>query len=138
MSKNHTLIDLKIVTNISICEKFGRWHFSQTFSNQAIPIEIIKVPTTYNINIKIHGIHIRNSLHSFYFFIRKFSTHKWFKFQNTSKLVLKSWFVFLMWTLITILIVINMTRNRALFDKKIEPKTNHFYIWSIWPFSHTR
>ncbi len=139
LSINHTLTNLKIVTNISICEKFGRWHFSQTFLKQIIPIGIINVPTTYNHNIKIHGINIHNSFHSFCFLIRKFSTYKWFKFQNTSKLVLKSWSsILLMWTLISLLIAISTIRNHGVFDKKTKPKTNHFYIWSIWPISHIR
>jgi hypothetical protein len=29
-----------------------------------------------------------------------------------------------------------ITKNRDLFDWKIKQKTNHFDIWSIWPFSH--
>jgi hypothetical protein len=75
-----------------------KWHFSQTFLKQTAPIRIINVPTTCNHNIKSHGINIHNSLHYFYFLIKKFSTHKYFKFEHTSKLVVKFWpFVLLLW-----------------------------------------
>ncbi len=67
----------------------GSWHFSQTFSKQVGPIGIINVPTTYTHNIKSHGVNIYNSLHCFYFLIRKISTHKYFKFEHSSKLVTK-------------------------------------------------
>ncbi len=58
----------------------GKWHFSQTFLKQATPIGIIDVPTTCNHNIKSHGTNICNLFHCFYFLIRKFPTHKYFKF----------------------------------------------------------
>jgi len=67
----------------------GRSHFSLTFSKQVATIGIINVPTTCNHNIKSHGINVHNLLHYFNFLIRKFSTHKYFKFEQTSKLVVK-------------------------------------------------
>ncbi len=85
----------------------GKWHFSQTLLKQAAPIRIIDVPTTCNHNIKTHGTNICNLFHCFYFLIRKFPTHKYFKFEHTSKLVAKFWpSVLLLWIFVNLLTIV--------------------------------
>jgi hypothetical protein len=107
LNKNHTLTNLVIVTNISICEIWEMTFLTNILKASYINWDYQCPRATYNHNIKIHGFNIHNSFHYFYFQIRKFSTHKWFKFQHTSKLVGKSWpFVLLLWTSFNLLIVV--------------------------------
>jgi hypothetical protein len=74
---------------------------------QAAPIGIINVPTTCNHNIKSRGTNICNSFHCFYFLIRKFLTHKYFKFEHTSKLVTKFWpSILLLWIFVNLLTIV--------------------------------
>jgi hypothetical protein len=86
LNKSHTFTNLTIISNISICEIWEMTFFTNVLKASYTNWDYQCPCATYNHNIKIHGINIRNSFHYFYFQIKSFQYTRYSHFN-----ILQSW-----------------------------------------------